>query len=402
MMSEYDRLIERLFEVNLHDGVKLGLKNMLKISEACHHPESQFKSIHVAGSNGKGSVSTKIAKGLELSGLKVGLYTSPHISCFRERIQINGQLISEDDVLDHLSNMFIIRDLHKIPCTFFEITTALAFCYFAKSNVDVVVLETGLGGRLDATNIVTPILSVITSISLDHTEILGNTLEKIALEKAGIIKPHVPVIAGPRVPSIVAKVASEKNCSFYQIRAIFEDFDDENNSIAKQALELLEVSENIIKDALKVKPPCRMEKCVFQGNTFILDVAHNPDGLAHLFSSIKQQYNNVPLRIIFGLSQNKDIQSCLSIILKEGDSFHLVSAKNGRGMPVDALAQLIKTEKPLFTHDSLKDAVNTTLEFNDITIICGTFFIMRDAKAALGMFETQDIIDMNEQPTGLK
>jgi dihydrofolate synthase/folylpolyglutamate synthase len=396
-MSQYKELVQRLFNVNLFDGIKLGLNNILLLSKECDFPENDFKSIHVAGSNGKGSVSTKIAKGLELSGLKVGLYTSPHISCFRERIQINGQMISEDDVVNHLSKLFEIKDANKIPCTFFELTTMLAFSYFSISKVDVVVLETGLGGRLDATNIVKPILSIITSISLDHTEILGDTIEKIALEKAGIIKPYIPVIVGRRVPSIVKTIARENNSPFTQVKENFDHFDDENSSIAKKALEYLKVPGEIITEALNTKPPCRLETIQYHGKIFILDVAHNPDGLLHLFSSIKAKYKNVPLRVIFGLSQNKDIDSCLSILKNEGEYFHLVSAKNGRGLRVEELTKRFLTDKPVFSHETVADAINKSLEFNDITIICGTFFIMADARAALKKKEPRDEIDMNER-----
>ena len=196
----YQTFINRLFAINLHGGMKLGLKNMETLNAMLGTPTQHFKCIHVAGTNGKGSVVYKIAKSLEKEGLRVGLYTSPHISSFRERIQINGQLIDESSVVAGLSRIFEEIDKSKIPATFFEITTALALKYFADQKVDYVVLETGLGGRLDATNIVTPVLSIITSISLEHTEYLGSTLEAIAKEKGGIIKPYVPIFIGPRVP----------------------------------------------------------------------------------------------------------------------------------------------------------------------------------------------------------
>lgn len=211
MQKKYQDLLKKLFAVNLHGGIKLGLKNIQQLNQLLGNPIAQFKSIHVAGTNGKGSVVTKIAKGLEEEGFRVGLYTSPHISCFRERIKINGRMIDEASVTSILERIFNVIEQEKIAATFFEITTALAFLYFAKQRVDFAVLETGLGGRLDATNIVTPLLSIITSISLEHVEQLGETIDAIASEKAGIIKPNIPVLIGPCVPvGIIEKFADEK------------------------------------------------------------------------------------------------------------------------------------------------------------------------------------------------
>ncbi len=397
-MNTYETLINRLFNINLFNGMKLGLTNSLKLHASQNFPANHFKIIHVAGSNGKGSVSTKIAKGLELSGLKVGLYTSPHISSFRERIQINSEMINEDDITSILSELLKIRDVENIPATFFEIATMLALTYFAEKKVAIAVLEAGIGGRLDATNVVEPILSIITSISLDHTDILGDTLEKIALEKAGIIKPNIPVLIGPKVPlNVIAPVASSNNSPCTQIEGIFQSFDDENNAIAKKALEFLGVEESLIIKALQVKPPCRMETIEHAGKTIILDVAHNPDGLLRLFSEIKENYAARPIRIIFGLSQNKDIDGCLSIIKKSCDSFHLVQAPNGRGLPILELKNRLSTTKPHFLHESIEDAINKALTFNDLIVVCGTFFIMSDIKRALNQKDPRDERDMNER-----
>ncbi len=162
--------------------MKLNLEIPLLLSELFDFPERSFPTIHVAGTNGKGSVVTKISKALELSGLKVGRYTSPHLISFRERIQVNGEWISEEFISRRMKLIFQKVDQKKIPATFFELTTLLAFDYFREMKVDVAVIETGLGGRLDATNIIQPILTVITSISLDHAQILGSTLEEIAVE----------------------------------------------------------------------------------------------------------------------------------------------------------------------------------------------------------------------------
>ena len=213
----YQMLLEKLFQVNLHGGIKLNLNNMQCLQTFFQYPDRNFPSIHVAGTNGKGSVCLKMAKAFEHAGYRVGLYTSPHLSCFRERIQINGQMISEDATCHFLSSIFEALHSQDIPATFFEITTCLAFLYFAQEKVDMAVFETGLGGRLDATNVLIPCLSIITSIALDHTEILGQTCEEIAFEKAGIIKEGIPVVIGPHVPSLVYTLAQERHSPCIQV-----------------------------------------------------------------------------------------------------------------------------------------------------------------------------------------
>src|SRR3990172_465686 len=216
-MRLYDKTIERLYNASNLLGSKLGLQNVDRLDEVLGYPRRHYPCIHVAGSNGKGSVATKIAKALEFSGYRVGLYTSPHLSSFRERICVNSALISEEEVVKGMEAIFEIVDAGSIPATFFEMTTFLAFEHFRKSNVDVAIFEAGLGGRLDATNVIHPLLSVITSISLEHVEILGGTLEKIAFEKAGIIKQEVPVVLGPyaRFRAIEEKCATEGAQIFY-------------------------------------------------------------------------------------------------------------------------------------------------------------------------------------------
>ena len=176
---------------------KEGLYNTIKLDEHFCHPHKNFKSIHIAGTNGKGSCSHTLASILQAAGYKVGLYTSPHLKDFRERIKVNGECVSEEYVIDFVENeRHFFEPLHP---SFFELTTAMAFKYFAESNVDIAVIEVGLGGRLDCTNIITPVLSIITNISFDHTQFLGDTLAKIATEKAGIIKNNIPVIIGEAV-----------------------------------------------------------------------------------------------------------------------------------------------------------------------------------------------------------
>lgn len=402
-LNLYQTFINRLFAVNLHGGMKLGLSNMETLNAALGTPNQHFKCIHVAGTNGKGSVVYKIAKSLEQEGFRVGLYTSPHISSFRERIQINGKLIDEFSVVAGLKRIFEEVDKSKIPATFFEITTALALKYFADQKVDYVVLETGLGGRLDATNIVTPVLSIITSISLEHTEYLGSTLEAIAKEKGGIIKPCVPIFIGPRVPlKVIQEIAQEKNSPLEQIQGSFQDFNEENNAIAQKALEYLKISSSSICAGLAKRPPCRLE-LVRDNPPVILDVGHNPDGLIHLFKALNNKYPQQALRIVLGLSKNKDIEACLEVLKKYGSAFHLVEASNGRGLEVEKLAEKAKQHQleNIFIRKSIPQSIHEALEAakkeKQVLVICGTFFIMAEARACLGIQEPRDDQDFNER-----
>lgn len=405
----YDDLIEKLFQVNLHGGVKLGLQNCRQLQEWLDFPDRAFPVIHVAGTNGKGSVVTKIAKGLEEAGLKVGLYTSPHLSCFRERIRINGKMIEEKAVEVILADLFQLIEQENIPATFFELTTFLAFQYFAHEKIDVAVLETGLGGRLDATNIVNPLLTVITSISLDHTDILGTTIEAITREKAGIMKLHVPILIGPRVPkNIIQDYATQLNCSFNQVEETSATYEEENRSIAKMALEWIAPQFSLkathIAKGLDASQPCRFE-IVERSCVIILDVAHNPDGLSQLFQAFKHRFPNRSIRLLFGLSKSKDIQECLKIIVKNGENFHLVEAPNGRGASVSILAEGLQQLGVLPSHilidedipSSLQKAVELATDQNQILVVCGSFFIMSSIRHALGILEPHDVTDMNEQ-----
>lgn len=416
MTLPYSQVLHKLLHINQSEGVKLGLKNTEYLDRLLNYPSQAFPSIHVAGTNGKGSVSTKIAAAHEVSGLKVGLFTSPHISCFRERIRINGQMLPEDSVEKHLNTLFALCRQHEIKGTFFELTTLLAFMHFAEEKVDVAVLEVGLGGRLDATNIAKTVLSIITSISLEHTQILGDTIEEITFEKAGIIKPSIPVVIGPRVPkSIITPIVNAKKCLCTQVLGEFENYHAENCAIAKQACELAGLSAQAIEKGLKALPPCRMEtfsksdlaQIGFASplpEAVILDVAHNPDGLQQLLKAIKNQYGNVPLHFVIGLSSNKDIQGCLQIIKEEAASWYLVEADNGRALLKERLAEelmilgipenKIHNEKPI--ESAIREAIKTAGEQNEIVVVCGTFFIMAEVRRALGICEPQDFQDMNE------
>lgn len=391
-------MLQKLYQVNLFGGVKLGLSNTLALDRALDFPSTATRFIHIAGTNGKGSVSTKIAKALEYAGYRVGLYTSPHISCFRERIRINDEMISEADVVAGLQKIFDLAAKEELNPTFFEYATMLALNYFRHENVDFAVLETGLGGRLDATNIVIPDISIITSISLEHTEILGKTVEAIAMEKAGIIKALIPVVIGPRVPpEIIKAIAAQKGSPLFIVNRTFETFDQENCAIAEEALKLLTADHQAINGGLKALPPCRMETLKIKDKTVILDVGHNPDGLTQLFKALPQKQPG----IIFGLSKSKDIEGCICILKNHGSHFYPVEAPNGRGVPSLELekhlqAQGISKEK-ITRSFTISDGIKNALKQHDFILICGTFFIMGGARKALQIIEPFDTIDVNEK-----
>ncbi len=384
-MKHFDSVLQKLYSLGLHGSHKEGLQNPKMLAVLCENPQDTFSTIHIAGSNGKGSVATKIAYGLELSGKKVGLYTSPHLINFRERIQINGTWISESETCSGLEFLFALMESQQIPATFFEMTTLLAFLHFRNHHVDIAVIEAGLGGRLDATNIIQPLLSIITSISLEHTETLGNSVEKIAHEKGGIIKPLIPVVIGPTVPyETIRQQALETKSEIFRVPGSFENYHEENNAVAGKAMELLGLPTEIIDAAVKATPLCRME--VFSKDPLIiLDVAHNPRAIEMLFKSIRCLYPTQPIRVVCGLSANKDLEGCATVLRANTKHLHWVQAPNPRGAAVSMLS-------PLFPDAALESSIGEGVrkaraaakENHEILVICGTFFMMEEVKQALG------------------
>lgn len=399
----YSELLQRLYEATVSRGVKLGLTVPMRLNECLGFPDKKFDTVHIAGTNGKGSVTTKIAQAYTSAGYRTGLYTSPHIATFRERIKVDNKLISESDTIQHLTKLFNIIQEKDIRATFFEITTLLAFDYFAHQKVDIAIIETGLGGTLDATNIIRPLLSVITSISKEHTEILGTSIESIAKEKAGIIKPYTPIVIGPRVPrAIIEPIARNNHSPLFQVEGSFSTFDEENNAIAEKAMVLLKIPPKSIMDGIRMLPPCRMETIIADDVLVIADVAHNPDGIDQLFKSIRTKYPGKKLRIVCGFSKNKDIASCFEIILKNTRDVHLTEAANSRAATSAEIHAALRNKGILetFKHADVRTSVRTALQEarnkGQILVICGTFFIMADVRAELGIVEPRDPFPLGE------
>ncbi len=362
-MMNYKQILDFLFkQLPMYQRVgkaayKDNLNNTLALDKYFNFPHKNFKSIHIAGTNGKGSVAHILASVLHEQKYKVGLYTSPHLKDFRERIKINGQMIQENEVIKFVENNSTI--IEGLKPSFFEITVAMAFYHFAKQEVDIAVIEVGMGGRLDSTNIVTPLVSVITNIGYDHTQFLGDTLEKIAIEKAGIIKKNVPLVIGKyqkNIADIFTKKAKEKSSEIYfsdneykidyslinsDSHQVF-NVEKNNETIKYENLKLDLLGQYQIENTLTALKTIDIlndsdikisDEAIYKGfknvvnNTglsgrwqiiannplIVCDTAHNKEGLTKVFEQIKNTaYKN--LHIVFGTVNDKNIEGILNIL----------------------------------------------------------------------------------------
>jgi dihydrofolate synthase/folylpolyglutamate synthase len=347
--TSYEETVEWLCSKRPPSDRKPNLDGMRAACVALGDPQKNLRAVHVAGTNGKGSVCTKIAKGYERSGSLTGLFTSPHLFSFCERIQINSEPIPHDAVVEGVS--FIGQMCSNIATlTFFEITTLLCFWWFQRMGVEMAVLETGLGGRFDATNVCHPDLCIITSISLDHTGMLGTTLKDIAREKAGIIKRGVPTVLGPRVPLEV--ILQEPGVSeVVRVDGTWGDFDEENSQIAAAAMRRLNLREECIVEAVRYRPPCRFQEVPRESvraqwgvapPAVVLDVAHNPDGIQHLLVKARQAFPAQKFCVLFAVSKDKDVQEMVALLLQECHVLICTESSSRRAMGAGELAALVR------------------------------------------------------------
>lgn len=302
-----------------------GLVAFKALLERLGSPQRRYKIIHVAGTNGKGTVCTLLAHVLACAGEKTGLFISPHLISPTERIQINGTEITTDDFQRIVEK---VLSCAQEPLNLFEVLTAAAFMYFAEQNVQFVVLETGLGGRKDPTNVCVPVLSIITSIGLDHTHLLGATLEQIAAEKAGIIKPGIPVLGGgipPVAKQVITTIAQEKKAKLTWVSAgeLPGQAYEQNVHLVSCAAETLGIDEGVLRSALKtVKLPGRFEVFHRGGKTIILDGAHNPQAIENLLAFWRHTpFAAQPAAVLCGFMQDKDyprMMASLSAYFKKG------------------------------------------------------------------------------------
>ena len=373
-----------------------GLDAMLALDSYLGLPHKSFKCIHVAGTNGKGSTSHMLASVLQQAGYKVGLYTSPHLLDFRERIKVNGSMIPEQKVVDFVSIHKPYFEAQRL--SFFEMTVGMAFSYFKQERVDYAIIEVGLGGRLDATNIITPILSVITNIGLDHTQFLGTTRPKIAREKAGIIKNGVPVVVGEKdaeTEYIFDEIAIEKKSPLVYAETISSEYLTDLKGSYQQLnvqtviaalgfLSIKNITPDIIqKGLLNVVLNTQLSgrwQILNTSPKIIADVGHNKEGLFFLSKQLQEE-SFKKLHIIMGFVKGRKIPSLLSLF-PEDASYYLSCPNLERGLPVKELKNsLISEKRSIQYYDSLSLAYEATLKQageKDLIFICGSTFVVAE------------------------
>jgi dihydrofolate synthase/folylpolyglutamate synthase len=422
--------LEYLFSLEQF-GIKFGLDNVRAILEALGHPENAFSSIHVAGTNGKGSVTAMVDAGLRAAGYHSARYTSPHLVDLTERFVIDGQPTTRDALSEVVAVVRdVVADLRTrgtidVHPTFFEVTTAAAFELFRRASVEVAVCEVGLGGRLDATNVLTPMVTAITSIGLDHEQYLGTTLADIAGEKAGIIKPAVPVVVGkvdPEAAAVIERIARERNAPV--IRAHENSTADEHPSaaglqrmrlqtpmrdygvidvalagrhqidnavVATRILETLDAAgwrvpqEAVIAGLATVEWPGRLEHVdLVDGRGVLLDAAHNPAGARALAAFLAG--HGPPRPLVFAAMRDKDVRAILSALVPHVSAIVLTRASHPRSADPSALAELAGTVAPTLPRTirgTPHEALDAAWQLSREILVAGSIFLLGDVMQAL-------------------
>ena len=416
----YDESIDWLYSFEKY-GIKLGLERIIHICKELGDPQKNLKIIHVGGTNGKGSICRFLQSILSQNGYKVGIYTSPHLQRFSERFIIDKKEISQKDVA-LLSEKIkpIIEEMIKnnnTP-TFFEIVTSMAFQYFSDKQVDYAIIEVGLGGRFDATNIVDPIVTVIINVSLEHQNILGKNIEDIAFEKAGIIKKSIPVITATDGKSldIIQKVAKENNSPVtivdnsswkktsggidwqgflfngslkdYNVKISMPgEFQGENIAVTLSTIETLQMmgiyitDESILEGFEKTTNPGRMEIVSFEP-IILLDGAHNMEGIRSLKKTLKDNFAYEQLNLVIGVLSDKNIQEMLDIITPIADTIILTKSHNNRAYSTSKLKKMI-SKKNVVVMDEISKAIDYAKKISnkqDLICITGSLFTVGESK----------------------
>jgi dihydrofolate synthase/folylpolyglutamate synthase len=414
-VKNYESTIDYLYGLQRH-GIKLGLRNITEILRRLENPQESFKSVHIAGTNGKGSTAHALSRILEASGVRAGLFTSPHLVSFTERLRINGEQIPDGEVVRLAARVReISEDLNP---TFFEVVTAMGFQYFKEQGVRWAVVETGMGGRLDATNSLFPEVTVITPVALDHAEFLGETLEEVAREKAGIIKENAPLVLAPQEPAamaVIKEIASEKNAPLHIAGERFTfaikdhvaeglrfDYTSEslslkdltlplmgeyqalNASLAIRAFELIakDPEEAAIRAGLsEAKPPGRLEKISAEPPVYI-DGAHNPAAARALARAIGQ--SGLRPVLVIGMMSDKDIKEVLEPLLPLAEAAVFTAPAYGRAATPESLLEKARslgfdgTLAP-----TVKDALKVAMSVEKPVLVTGSFFTIGEASEAL-------------------
>lgn len=415
MFTDYNKTIDYLFKLERR-GIKYNLNNIKKLLSFLGNPEKNFKSIHIAGTNGKGSVSSIINSILIEKGFRCGLYTSPHITDFRERILVNGEWTSKKFVIDFTNR--INKLIKSIEPSFFEVATAMAFKYFSYKKVDYAIIETGLGGRLDSTNVLLPELSIITTIALDHIDFLGDTIEKIAYEKAGIIKKNTPVVTGNLKPAALKEIkkkidktkseltqSSRKEIKILKRSEAGIEFRFENEKykfpvIGDYQLNNLRTSLTAVK-ILSQKNELNISKSIIQRGLsniksnsnfygrfdviksspkIVTDVSHNVQAFENIAANLKYfKYKN--LVVIFGMMKDKHYPKCLGILSKLDAKIILTRPLYPRAEEPQKLYEAVKNKSKFISVQNLNDAFSQALNLagkNDMILVAGSFFLVSE------------------------
>jgi dihydrofolate synthase/folylpolyglutamate synthase len=403
--------LERLFALERF-GIKLGLDNIRTILAALDHPERAWKSIHIGGTNGKGSVAAMVERGLRAGGLRTGRYTSPHLDRIEERVAINGDAIDAttfEEVTTYVldaADRATARGALNVPPTFFEVSTAVAFEIFKRAKVDVAVVEVGLGGRFDATNVLTPEITAITSIAFDHERHLGHALSDIAFEKAGIAKPGVPLVIGrlpPEAAARIAKVAREVEAPIIDAHATTTDrkyppltlalpgrHQLENAAVAVAILERWSntvshlSTDAIVTGLTEVEWPARLEWLRVANGELLIDAAHNPAGAAALASYL-QDTGSPKLPIVFAAMADKDLPKMIAALAPAAASFIATTVPHARARMAEQLAEEIRRmiSIPVESVDSPVAAVTRALEHSRRAVACGSIYMVGPLRARL-------------------
>lgn len=413
-----EQALTRLFALHTF-GIKLGLENIKKFLDHIGNPQNQIRTIHVAGSNGKGSTAAFLSSILQELGNKVGLYTSPHFVSYNERIKINGLEIRDDYVADFISRHYKYVEENKL--TFFEVTTAIAFKYFMENKVDLAVIETGLGGRLDATNVLIPVASVITSISLEHTKILGDTIDKITNEKAGIIKPGIPVFTGqlpPEAINIIENKCEKGNCKFYKLsdyiikrKDSIELYTEEielddftmpmrggyqkyNAALAGLVIAKIFNTDDFahiergIKNVIKNTGLQGRYEFYNMEPDIIFDSAHNPDGVRNFLSEFQKDLKTYKRKVLlFGVMKDKSIKEMLTELNKFFDEIRISDITYERAAKTEDLIKLAREieikvvieSNPVEFIESFKKS-----DGDDCLVVLGSMYLVGEIKSKIG------------------
>lgn len=383
---------------------KLGLENITFLMNKLGNPQNEFKTVHVAGSDGKGSTSAMIHSILMKNGFKTGLYTSPHVVRFNERIRIDRNEITDAELSKYIAELKPIVEemkLRQMNCTFFEVTTAIAFLYFRDEKVDYAVIEVGLGGRFDATNVIFPEISAITNVSMEHKDVLGKTLDKIAYEKSGIVKKYVPVVTSNEgiALKVIEKTAKENNSRLtktetveiletaekktvmkycgetYEV-SISGDYQAKNAAVAIEVARILKLDK--IKEGLSsVEWKYRMEK--IDGKPIVVDVSHTAAGAEAMTRNIEKIYGKVA--VVFGMLNDKDAKNFAKYISKISVKTIVVTPESDRAMSPEKIMSATKESIPDATYEkSFDNAMQSAIDTGKTVLVTGSFLMASAAE----------------------